>query len=127
MTNFSKLGEFCAKILVLYTAQKMKFSIQDFFSKCDQIRKKLITLHKKMKSSIKGFFSKYDQIHSFLRILSHLLKNSYMENLFSFDLSGKCFLLYKVVALDTFVKSSVEYFLWQPSLLKVHKFINKWL
>ena len=39
------------------TAQKIKFSIKDFFSKCDQIR-------------------------SFLRIWSHLLKNSLMENLF---------------------------------------------
>ena len=37
------------------TAQKMKFSINDFFSKCDQIR-------------------------SFLRIWSHLLKKSLMEN-----------------------------------------------
>ena len=37
------------------TAQKMKFSIKDFFSKCDQIR-------------------------SFLRIWSHLLKKSLMEN-----------------------------------------------
>ena len=37
------------------TAQKIKFSIQDFFSKCDQIR-------------------------SFLRIWSHLLKKSLMEN-----------------------------------------------
>ena len=37
------------------TAQKMKFSIKDFFSKCDQIRKKL-------------------------RIWSHLLKKSLMEN-----------------------------------------------
>ena len=26
----------------LYTAQKMKFSIKDFFSKCDQIRRKLL-------------------------------------------------------------------------------------
>ena len=25
------------------TAQKMKFSIKDFFSKCDQIRRKLVT------------------------------------------------------------------------------------
>ena len=24
----------------IYTAQKMKFSIKDFFSKCDQIRRK---------------------------------------------------------------------------------------
>ena len=38
-----------------YTAQKMKFFIKDFFSKFDQIRRKL-------------------------RILSHLLKKSLMEN-----------------------------------------------
>ena len=37
------------------TAQKMKFSINDFFSKCDQIC-------------------------SFLRIWSHLLRKSFMEN-----------------------------------------------
>ena len=39
----------------LHTAQKMKFSVKDFFSKCDQIRRKL-------------------------RIWSHLLKKSLMEN-----------------------------------------------
>ena len=33
-----------------------------------------------MKFSIKDFFSKCDQIHSFLRIWSHLLKKSLMEN-----------------------------------------------
>ena len=38
-----------------YTVQKMKFSIKDFFSKCDQIRRKL-------------------------RIWSHLLKISLMES-----------------------------------------------
>ena len=37
------------------TAQKMKFSIKDFFSKCDEIR-------------------------SFLRIWLHLVKKSLMEN-----------------------------------------------
>ena len=41
--------------LVKYTTQKMKFSIKDFFSKCDPIR-------------------------SFLRMWSHLLKKSLMEN-----------------------------------------------
>ena len=41
-----------------FTAQKMKFSIKDFFSKCDQIHRKL-------------------------RIWSHLLKKSLIEN-FSF-------------------------------------------
>ena len=34
----------------------------------------------KMKSSIKDFFSKCDQIRSFLRIWSHLLKKSLMES-----------------------------------------------
>ena len=41
------------KWLLIYTAQKMKFSIQDFFKKCEQIRR---------------------------RIWSHLLKKSWMEN-----------------------------------------------
>ena len=46
-----------SKLLVLLnnTAQNMKFSIKDFFSKCDQNRRKL-------------------------RIWSHLLKKSVMEN-----------------------------------------------
>ena len=39
----------------IYTHKKMKFSIKDFFSKCDQIRRKL-------------------------RIYSHLLKKFLMEN-----------------------------------------------
>ena len=34
----------------------------------------------KMRFSIKDFFSKYDQIRSFLRIWSYLLKKSLMEN-----------------------------------------------
>ena len=42
------------------TAQKMKFSIKDFFSKCDQIRRKL-------------------------RIWSHLLKKSLVENSIFFE------------------------------------------
>ena len=43
------------KLKLSYAAQKVKFSIKDFFSKCDQIR-------------------------SFLRIWSHLLKKSLIEN-----------------------------------------------
>ena len=37
-------------------------------------------LHKKMKFSIKDFFSKCDQIRSLLRIWPHLLNKSLMEN-----------------------------------------------
>ena len=43
------------ELFLQITAQKMKFSIKDFFSKCDQIR-------------------------SFQRIWSHFLKKSLMEN-----------------------------------------------
>ena len=43
------------RVKISNTGQKLKFSIKDFFSKCDQIR-------------------------SFLRIWSHLLKKSYLEN-----------------------------------------------
>ena len=39
-----------------------------------------ITLHKKMKFSIKDFFSKCDQIPSILRIWSHWLKKSLTEH-----------------------------------------------
>ena len=45
----------CTLMLWLYTAKKIKFSVMDFFSKCDQIR-------------------------GFLLICSHLLKKSVMKN-----------------------------------------------
>ena len=45
----------CKLFPEVYTAQKMKFSIKDFSSKCDQIRRKL-------------------------RIWTHLLEKSLMEN-----------------------------------------------
>ena len=53
----------------IHTAQKMKFSIKDIFSKCDQIR-------------------------SFLRIWSHLLKKSLMKNFIfcAVSVETKCFL-----------------------------------
>ena len=54
MINLIEISQFTYSSK-LHTAQKMKFSITDFFSKCDQIR-------------------------SFLRIWSHLLKKSVMEN-----------------------------------------------
>ena len=48
--------KFVMNVASHYNAQKMKFSLKDFFSKCDQMRRKL-------------------------RIWSHLLKKSLMENL----------------------------------------------
>ena len=55
--NYQVLLQCYSRVITMveFTAQKMKFSIKDFFSKCDQIRRKL-------------------------RIWSHLLKKSLMEN-----------------------------------------------
>ena len=47
-------GPLIKRFVISLTTQKMKFSIKDFFSKCDQIRRKL-------------------------RIWSHLLKKPFME------------------------------------------------
>ena len=53
-----------------------------FMNFCDRGRDtlKVLSTAQKMKFSITGFFSKCDQIRCFLRILSHLLKTSVMEN-----------------------------------------------
>ena len=51
----SSIFKFSEKDTGICTAQKMKFSMKDFFSKCDQI-------------------------HSFLRIWPHLLKKTLMED-----------------------------------------------
>ena len=48
----------------------------------------LLTLHKKMKFSIKYFFSKCDQVRRKLRIWSHLLKKSSTENFIFYAMSG---------------------------------------
>ena len=40
----------------VFTAQKMKFSIKDFFSKCDQIRRKLLICSHLLKNSLMGNF-----------------------------------------------------------------------
>ena len=55
LKNFDQLQNLLSLQTLKYTTQELKFSIKDFFSKCDQI-------------------------HSFLRIWSHLLKKSLMEN-----------------------------------------------
>ena len=44
------------------------------------LQKRSISAAQKMKLSIKDCFSKCDQIRSFLRIWSHLLQKSLMEN-----------------------------------------------
>ena len=55
LTTQHFLGAHCTATKMVFTAQKMKFSIKDFFSKCDQIR-------------------------SFLWIWSHSLKKYFIEN-----------------------------------------------
>ena len=45
-----------AVYLILVTAQKMKFSTKDFFSKCDQIRRKLQIWSRLLKKSLMEHF-----------------------------------------------------------------------
>ena len=50
-------------------------NLQEYEMKC-----KAVVTAQKMKVTIKDFFSKCDQIHRFLRIWSYVLKKSLMEN-----------------------------------------------
>ena len=52
-----------------------------------------------MKFSIKDFFSKCDQIHIFLRIWSHLLRKSLTENFIFCAVSLESFNLFHVTGL----------------------------
>ena len=64
-----------------YTAQKMKFSIKDFFSKCDQIRRKLsIWSHLLRKSLIENLiFCAVLCQKSYNCVLHHLLSNVQLQ------------------------------------------------
>ena len=88
------------------TAQKMKFSIKDFFTKCNQIR-------------------------SFLRIWSHLLKKSLMKNfifsaVFVSEQLQKYFRLQVVSELTMLLEIKEYKFLEQPIEKKIHKFLSAW-
>ena len=65
--------------IFLYSDQK-KLSIWTLFREC--IKPEVITDNtaQKMKFSVKDLFSKCDQIRCFHRIWSHLLKKSFIEN-----------------------------------------------
>ena len=47
---------------------------------CLSLKLNTFSLHKKIKFSVKNFFSKCNQIRNFLWIWSHLLKKSLMQN-----------------------------------------------
>ena len=59
---------------------KIKSELEEIHKKFVEGGKVCIDTAQKMRFSIKDFFSKCDQIHSFLRIWSHLLKKSFMKS-----------------------------------------------
>ena len=62
-----------------FTAQKMKFSIKDFFSKCDHIHKKVrIWSHLTKKSLLENFI--FCEVFEDLLTMIYLLKSVDMEN-----------------------------------------------
>ena len=81
-------------MLTWHTAHKMKFSIKDFFNKCDQIHRKLRLVFRRFfdiradlgKKNLSSFLPSTDWrnptilVYRKLRIWSHLLKKSLMRN-----------------------------------------------
>ena len=57
-----------------YTSQKSKFSIKDFFSKCDQIRRKLRTWSHLLKKSLMENFIFCAVIGTNTRFVDHLIR-----------------------------------------------------
>ena len=75
-----KLLLIAKRCFIHYTAQKMKLSIKDFFSKCDQIRTKLlVTFSEEILNRKLHFWC--SEPCSFLWISSHFLKKSIIEDL----------------------------------------------
>ena len=75
-TNFE--NSIIIKRITNYTAQKMNFFLRIWSHLLSCLH--LTLTAQKMKFAIKDFFSKCDQIRRKLRIWSHLLKKSLMEN-----------------------------------------------
>ena len=109
MLKFSKLSHIKALDIEFwvflyntsFTVQKMKFSIKDVFSKCDQTR------------SFRSF-------RSFLQIWSHLLKESLMEN-FIFCVVIFMFFLYFFIMFT----SLINFLLYFLPFIMYHSPINK--
>ena len=77
------------------------------------------TLHKKMKFSIKDFFSKCDQVRSFYSVLwiwSHLQKKSFMEN-FTFAQCQREFLHWFYATFSWIYHFAVSSLLWTEQVL----------
>ena len=84
----------------MYTKKKIRFYKKKYHLFLLDFLKEYYITAQKIKFSIKDFFSECDQIRSFLRIWSHLLKKSLMEtfifcavynSLFNFFLTNKLF------------------------------------
>ena len=75
--EFKKQEQTLAKII----SGNLEITMQEIKSFKNEVTE-LEDTAQKMKFSIKGFFSKCDQIRSFLRIRPHLLKKSLMKNVF---------------------------------------------
>ena len=80
------------------------------------------TAETKMKFSMKDFFSKCDQMSSFLRIWSHLLKKPLMENI----IFGQCILLFSSISISTFSNINI-YFEFSEIPRKVQKSLKRYL
>ena len=73
LTEYTEPGRTVKLFMIWYASEFKKYDQKNIFSGGFTVRK--------MKFSIRNFFSKCDQIRRKLRIWSHLLEKSLMENL----------------------------------------------
>ena len=79
--NIRTRCEICSVKVSNITAQKMKFYIKDFFSKCDQIRRELrIWSHLSQKSFMENFIFCAVHVQKYIRLYVKYMKALY-ENL----------------------------------------------
>ena len=93
-TKLNTIGVSISKALIDLIISHDEFvSVNNMLKEYDDMKEKIKNsnniIAQKMKFSIKDFFSKCDQIRSFLRIQSHLLKKSLMENFVFFPVHIK--------------------------------------
>ena len=88
--NKTKFIDFSDRLLVCSCSHLVSFlsAPGEFLLSCYWLST-LFTLHKKMKFSVRDFFSKCDKIRSFLRIWSHLLRKSVMKNFYFCAVSSR--------------------------------------
>ena len=108
------------KVLNYRTAQKMKFSIKDFFSKCDQIPTDLVTFTEEIHSG-KLLFRAVSRFSQFLQTSLLIYGNPHLESRSSFILMNTRFTVSIASKLETEYWLSRKAESVRPKIIKQEK------